>query len=154
MPFLYKLTTRREPVGENTFGPTITNARGAADFAHEVLYSKDCDLWREIAVAIYLDKERRVIGYEELSVGSPTTCTIDVRVICRTALDVLATSVVHVHNHPSGNPTPGRADILMAKRIGDALKCIDVHLLDMVIIGDKEYYSFADEKSFRYRKNA
>jgi len=53
--------------------------------------------------------------------------------------------MVAVHNHPSGNLKPSQSDIELTKKLKEAAKLIDITLLDHLIIGEKKYYSFADE---------
>ena len=55
-----------------------------------------------------------------------------------------AKSIILLHNHPSGNPIPSDADIYMTKQIDDFGKMVDIRLLDHIIIGDREYYSFKE----------
>lgn len=139
----YKFTTRRERVAKT--GPTVKKPKDAIAFAREHIYRDEGNLWRETSAILFLNSDSCVIGYEVLSEGSPSACTADVKTICRTALDVLAASVIHVHNHPSGNPLPSKADIEMGSKIRKALACLDIKLLDMLIIGESSFFSFSDE---------
>ena len=58
----------------------------------------------------------------------------------------MACGVILVHTHPSGNSTPSTADIDATRKLREALKLFDIKLMDHIIIGDGQYYSFADEE--------
>lgn len=62
------------------------------------------------------------------------------------AVDMVADGVILVHNHPSGNSKPSSADINQTKDVRNGLKCLDIKLLDHIIIADDEFYSFAGEQ--------
>ena len=70
---------------------------------------------------------------------------MDVGSIIRTALDKNASKLVLLHNHPSGDPSPSREDMLTTKRILDAGALIGIELLDHIIIGNNCYISFREE---------
>jgi DNA repair protein RadC len=61
------------------------------------------------------------------------------------AIEKLASGLVLVHNHPSGNLEPSEADKQLTQRIQQAAKIFDINVLDHIIIADHRYYSFADE---------
>ena len=54
--------------------------------------------------------------------------------------------IILVHTHPSGNSTPSTADIKATEKLREALKLFDIELLDHIVIGDGQYYSFADKE--------
>jgi DNA repair protein RadC len=61
------------------------------------------------------------------------------------ALDALASGIIAVHNHPSGNLKPSQADVDLTKKMKEAGKVLDLPLLDHLIVSERGYYSFADE---------
>ena len=69
----------------------------------------------------------------------------DGREICIRALELQATALIAVHNHPAGSPQPSKADIDMTGRIYDALKTIEVTLIDHVIVTPAEAFSFKEK---------
>ena len=75
---------------------------------------------------------------------------MDPRIVARMALEKKATSVILFHNHPSGCPLPGDADISGTETLRNALSSIDVLLLDHIIIAGDSWYSFADEMERKY----
>lgn len=75
-----------------------------------------------------------------------TATMVDARVIFKRALEINgATKIVLAHNHPSGNLTPSQADKLLTQRMKEAGKFLEFELLDHVIVGHNQYFSFADE---------
>ena len=94
---------------------------------------------------IYLNRASKVIRMEQLSKGGVSGTAVDVKLILKNALSYVASSMIIVHNHPSGNLTPSEADRQITKKIVEAGKIMDVCLVDHLIIGDNKYVSFADE---------
>ncbi len=91
---------------------------------------------------LYLNRRNLLIADECLQKGSVCHAPVYPREICVRALELQASAVVAVHDHPSGSPDPSRADIDMTKRIRDALKTIEVTLLDHVIVTPTASFSF------------
>lgn len=110
------------------------------------------DLWRETCRIVLLDGANRAIGHYLVATGSADKVIIDVRGICTAAVMAGARGVILSHNHPGGNPTPGRADIEMTEALRKALTVLDIKLLDHIVLGEESYYSFCDEKETRYRR--
>lgn len=106
----------------------------------------ESEQWREMAWVLTLNKGAEVTGHFQLSVGGTSSTVIDKKVVAKVAIEQLADAVILVHNHPSGNCLPSTADIEQTKQVRNALKLFDIQLLDHVIIGDKEFYSFATEE--------
>ena len=79
------------------------------------------------------------VGTKDASLVSPRELFIE-------ALQKQASSVILLHNHPSGDPTPSKEDILVTKRIQAAGKMIGIELLDHIIIGNNCYISFHEKK--------
>jgi UPF0758 protein fjoh_0413 len=71
-----------------------------------------------------------------------------VRLLFKTALEQGAIALILVHNHPSGNITPSKEDIELTQRVKTAGDMLDIKLLDHVIVTEKEYLSFLDERLF------
>lgn len=94
---------------------------------------------------IYLNRSNRVVAKERISMGGQCATVVDYRIIVRRTLEKRASSVIMVHNHPSGDPHPGTEDINLTSRLKKAMETFDIRLLDHVIIADDRYYSFADE---------
>ena len=103
-------------------------------------------LKEEQAWVLYLNRANRLIDKERISNGGLDSTTVDSKVIVRHALDKHAGSVILVHNHPSGNPHPGSSDIQLTGQLRSALSTFDIILTDHVVITDRQFYSFADER--------
>jgi DNA repair protein RadC len=74
-----------------------------------------------------------------------TGTVIDVRMVMKRALETRASSLILVHNHPSGNIRPSDADIRITEKLRDAGKIMEVPVIDHIIVTDNSYFSFADE---------
>ncbi len=94
---------------------------------------------------IYLNQRNGVIRHEKLSIGGISQTVVDLRLILKTALELMATGIVLVHNHPSGNLNPSSPDRLLTERIKKAAETIDIDVLDHVIVTQKSYFSFAEQ---------
>lgn len=103
------------------------------------------DLSYETCWVLYFDGGRNYIGKEQISSGGLNATIVDVRMVLKTALDKLACEMILVHNHPSGNTSPGRQDKLLTQSLKNAAKMVDIALIDHVIIGGDGYFSFAEE---------
>ena len=96
--------------------------------------------------ALYLNRANYVVGREKVTSGTADATLIDPRQVLRNVLRWQAKAVILVHNHPSGSPLPGEADIRETRRLQAALKTFGCFLFDHVIISDGAWYSFQDER--------
>lgn len=103
------------------------------------------DLKIEVFKVVYLDSHNRIIDIADEACGTIDHAVPIVREIIHNALQKFAKSIICIHNHPSGEPTPSREDILFTKDIHQAGKLMQIDVLDHLIIGDNRFYSFADE---------
>lgn len=99
-------------------------------------------LEKEHLILVMLDNRCRLIRDKVLSVGTSTGSMVSVREIFKEALDNRAASIVLLHNHPSGNPSPSREDMKVTRNVAEAGKIIGIELLDHIVIGDNSYFSF------------
>ena len=95
-------------------------------------------------LCIWLNAHNRVIAWDEISQGTLTQCAVYPREIARLALKRNAASVILSHNHPSGEPTPSKADIFLTKGIMEILALIDVKVFDHMIVSGTKTASFAE----------
>jgi DNA repair protein RadC len=103
------------------------------------------DLPHEEFWLLVLNRSNAVIKKELISRGGVAGTVVDTKIIFKTAVENLASSIIISHNHPSGNLKPSDADIKITKSIKEAGKIMDIPLFDHVIITDSGYYSFNDE---------
>lgn len=104
------------------------------DFRHE-------EFW-----ILLLNRNNIVISKKRVSIGGVSGTVVDPKIIFKMALDQLASSMILCHNHPSGNLTPSQQDIDITKKLIEGSKFLDIGINDHIIIGNKGYYSFADNR--------
>lgn len=102
------------------------------------------DYEREIFGMLLLDNRHRIIEFVELFQGTIDTASVYPREVVKQALAQNAAAVVLVHNHPSGDPEPSRADGQITDRLQQALNTVEIRLLDHVIVGFEGTVSFAE----------
>ncbi len=132
---------RRRQSSEVREKPVIKSSRDSFEY----IYQEVADLPHEEFYVLYLNKSNKVITHKNISSGGVTGTVADIKIILKHGIELLASSIIAVHNHPSGNLTPSQADIELTRKIKEAAKPLDIILLDHLIIGEKNYYSFADE---------
>ncbi|ABC27522.1 DNA repair protein [Hahella chejuensis KCTC 2396] len=121
-------------------GAVITSPELAYDF----LKLKLAELQYEVFGVMFLDNQHRVIEFDAMFRGTFDKATIHVREIAKKALLLNAAAVILSHNHPSQNSTPSQADIRITEEIKKSLNFFEVRVLDHVIIGGTNKYSFAE----------
>ena len=94
---------------------------------------------------IYVNNSNKVIQKQLLSKGGITGTLVDVRLVMKNALEVGATGLILVHNHPSGTLKPSEADKQLTQKLKTASHSLDIKVLDHLIVTEKAYFSFADE---------
>ena len=112
----------------------------AGFFMEELRYEK-----KEHFRILMLNAKGAVIGAESISIGGLTSTAVHPREVFSPAIKKNASTIVLVHNHPSGDPTPSSEDVVLTKRIQGAGKLIGIKVLDHVIIGDGRYVSLLGE---------
>lgn len=95
---------------------------------------------------LMLNTKSKLLGESNISKGTVNASLITPRELFIEALNKQAVSIILLHNHPSGDPTPSKSDVLFTKRVQEAGALIGISLLDHIIIGDNCYLSFAEEK--------
>lgn len=123
----------------------VTTAKDVVDYVEKHCMPKE-EQWREQAWVLTLNRGNNINGHFLLSIGGTGSTVFDKKIVAKVAVDMVADGVILVHNHPSGNSKPSTADINQTKDVRNGLKCLDIELLDHVIIADGEFYSFAEEQ--------
>lgn len=103
------------------------------------------DYDREAFVVLALDTRHGVNATSIVHLGSATESVVDTSDILRVALYSNARCIIIAHNHPSGDSSPSAEDRAVTKKVKEAATLLNIALLDHIIIGDGEYYSFADQ---------
>lgn len=100
--------------------------------------------FQEEVKIVLLNRANIVLGLYEMSKGGVSGTVVDIKIILGIALKCNASSIVIVHNHPSGSLEPSEPDKLITKKLKEACKILDLNLLDHLIITTQGYYSFSD----------
>lgn len=95
---------------------------------------------------LYLNRVNYLIGKEMITSGSLESTLIDTGRILRRAIEKQCSHVILVHNHPSGSPRPGQADIYQTEVLRKALAAVEIHLADHVVVAEDSFYSFCEER--------
>ncbi|WP_075996563.1 RadC family protein [Salaquimonas pukyongi] len=117
--------------------PLLTSWTKVLDYCRATMAFEDREMFR----IIFLDKKNRLIKDEVQQVGTVDHTPVYPREVAKRALELSATAIILVHNHPSGDPTPSRADIEMTKLIIDVLHPLGVTVHDHIIIGREGHAS-------------
>jgi len=120
-------------------------SRSADVFAH--FHQRLRDKKKECFFIILLDSKNRAIREERISEGTLTSSLVHPREAFTPAIRESAASLILVHNHPSGDPTPSREDEEITRRLVEGGKLLGIAVLDHIIVGQGSYYSFADRGS-------
>ncbi len=94
---------------------------------------------------VLLDRNNQVVKLHKISSGGTHGTLADPKLIFKKALDYLASGLILVHNHPSGNFKPSEADKRLTQRLSEVGKSLEIPVLDHLIFTDASYLSFADE---------
>lgn len=97
---------------------------------------------------IYLNSKNYIISSEVCSKGTISMVNIYPREIIKRCLELSAVSVILVHNHPSGDPSPSEEDILVTQHLNEKLSVLKITLYDHLIIGKDNFYSLRQNKNF------
>ena len=128
----------------NSEAKTYTQIRSSQD-AYYVFDPLFQDLQHEEFWVIYLNRNNRLIKSENLSKGGVAGTVVDQKIIFKRALQLLASSIVLAHNHPSGNLKPSQEDLRITKKITAGAEILGLKVLDHLILSESGYFSFSDE---------
>ena len=100
---------------------------------------------------LFLNRANYLIGKEMVSSGSLESTPLDTQKIVRRGIEKQCRHMILVHNHPSGQPRPGEADIRQTDRLRKALSLMGITLMDHIVVAEDAFYSFAEERVGRMR---
>ncbi len=112
---------------------------------YTLMYPKMREQKKEKFITLCLDTKNQILKEEVVSIGSLNASIVHPREVFKSALMESSASVIMVHNHPSGDPSPSREDIMVTKKIVEGGKLLGIDVLDHIIIGDGRYVSLKDE---------
>ena len=122
----------------------ITSPKDVFDLLRKEFIGKK----QEVLKTIILNKKNTVISVITNAVGNNDNISIGIKEILSEPIKQMANSIILVHNHPSGNLKPSKADILFTQKINENVKLFDITLLDHIIISDKGYISLKEINKF------
>jgi DNA repair protein RadC len=118
--------------------PVVSSWQALLDYLQASMAENPTEQFR----ILFLDNKNRVIGDEEQQRGTVNHTPVYPREVVKRALELHATALILVHNHPSGDPKPSRADIDMTRAVRDAPKAVDITLHDHIVVGRGQHASF------------
>jgi DNA repair protein RadC len=113
--------------------------------AFEYLYASMADLHYEQFWVLLLDQSNKVIGTVQVSDGGIAGTVADPKRIFKTAIERNAAAMILCHNHPSGQLKPSDADVRLTKKLFQSGEMLEIRVIDHLIIGHDQYFSFSDE---------
>ena len=119
----------------------VNNASDIANYYME----KMKDLKKEHLIAVFLDSKNKIIKDELISVGTLDSSLVHPREVFKSAIKNSAASIILVHNHPSGDVNPSKADEHIADRFNESGKLLKIKMKDHILIGKDNYYSFREK---------
>ena len=122
----------------------VTNSKDAFNVILSMWNKDNIELLEEFKV-LFLNRANEVLGIHTLSKGGISGTVVDIRLLFAIALKSAASSIILVHNHPSGNLNPSQADIQLFNKIKEVSIFLDINVLDNLIISKDDYYSCNDQ---------
>lgn len=119
----------------------VRSPKDAADLVMEELRY----LQKEHFMVLFLNTKNHVIGRETMSIGSLNASIVHPREVFRSAISRSSASIICLHNHPSGDPTPSPEDIEVTRRLTEAGRIVGIEVLDHIIIADRSYTSLKEQ---------
>ena len=133
--FIREVRATYHPTDKRPF--LISEPEEAAGFIRSVLVYNSCEHF----VPLFLDGAHRVASYSIVAIGTANSCQAHPREVLQRAILCGAISLIIAHNHPSGDPTPSRADIQLTKQIIEAGRILGISVHDHIIIGKDGFSS-------------
>lgn len=121
--------------------PVLTSWQALLDYCHTAMAHAEIESFR----VLFLDRKNVLIADEAQARGTVDHVPVYPREIVRRALELNASALILVHNHPSGDPTPSQADIAMTEQVRNAVQVMGITLHDHLIIGKSRELSFRSE---------
>ena len=119
----------------------LTGWDALLDYCHTTMAHRETEQFR----VLYLDRKNMLVADEEQAKGTVDHVPVYPREVVKRALELNASALILVHNHPSGDPTPSEADITMTNQVQDAALALGLTLHDHLIIGKSRELSFRSE---------
>lgn len=137
----FELARRKQIAAFKDFDFQARGSQDVASFAQPIIG----DLPREVFLALFLNRQNKLIKHKILFEGGVSASVVDVKVLFKEALNLLASGLIICHNHPSGSLTPSAEDVELTAKARAGCRLLDISLLDHLIITADGYYSFRDD---------
>ncbi|MBB6307241.1 RadC family protein [Xanthobacter tagetidis] len=134
---LVEAAAQRLAKGQVKRRPALSSWSAVLDYCRTSMAFQD----REQVRVLFLDKRNQLITDEVLNTGTVDHAPVYPREVVKRALELSATAIILAHNHPSGDPTPSRADIDMTRKIIDVAKPLGIEVHDHIIVGKEGHAS-------------
>ncbi|MBK8908664.1 MAG: DNA repair protein RadC [Rhodospirillales bacterium] len=131
-------SARRMLYGEVSERPLVSSWPQLLDYCRAAMADEPVERFR----ILFLDRKNRIIADEVQQKGTVDHTPVYPREVLKRALELGASGLILVHNHPSGDPTPSRGDIDMTREIREAADKLDIALFDHIVVGRREACSF------------
>lgn len=118
----------------------LSSSKEAYEYLRPVLE----DLPHEEFWILFLNRANKIIGKQLIGRGGISQTTADVKIVFKKSIDKQASAIILAHNHPSGNIKPSESDIQLTRKIKNGSELLDIQVLDHLIVGDGNYFSFND----------
>ena len=122
----------------------VSDRISSSDDVYQTVRLRMRDLHREEFRVLFLTGRNDILAEKTIFEGSLTESVVSAREIIREGVNHCAAAVVFLHNHPSGDPSPSIEDKRVTQKLKTACEAADIKVLDHIIIGKDDYYSFAD----------
>jgi DNA repair protein RadC len=132
---------RRMMSEERALAGPIRSSANVADYLMPLLR----DLKHEVFKVVLLDRRNNVLDVTDIDEGDVAETTPSIRRVMLRAAQAFAAGLIAVHNHPSGDPAPSEQDKILTRDLVVAGRMLEIRIFDHLIIGDGQYFSFADE---------
>ena len=118
------------------------------EMVYRIMLPEMKQLQHEECWILFLNRANYLLGKERITSGSLESTLIDTGKILRRGIEKQCSQVILVHNHPSGSPIPGQADITQTNALRNALSAVDIKLTDHVVVAEDSFFSFSEERTF------
>lgn len=132
---------KRKSLEVQTSKPIIKSSNDA--FAYMRYHLQDLD--HEQFWIVLLNRGNKILASKQISKGGISVTTVDPKLVFSAALEWKASAIILFHNHPSGNLKASESDIKLTQRIIKSAELLEISVLDHIIVGQNDYFSFADE---------
>lgn len=118
----------------------VTSSQVAYDYLRQFMnHLRHEEMW-----VLLLDRSKHIIHRERISSGGTAMTAVDVKMLVKPAIEMLADGIIMAHNHPSDTPRPSTQDDHLTEKVAKACRTLDISLLDHIIVCRGRYYSYND----------